>query len=46
LRSGESSAIVLASETPFSLVVIDDRKAREYTLALGLNIIGTVEVIR
>jgi predicted nucleic acid-binding protein len=46
LGAGEFLAIILASETPFSLVIIDDRKAREYALALGLNVIGTVGVIR
>jgi predicted nucleic acid-binding protein len=46
LGLGESTAIVLASETPGSLVIIDDKKAREYALDIGLNIIGTVGVIR
>jgi len=46
LGLGESTAIVLASETPGSLVIIDDKKAREYALDIGLNIIGTIGVIR
>jgi predicted nucleic acid-binding protein len=46
LHLGESSSIVLACETPGALVIIDDMKAREYALALGLNVIGTVGVIR
>jgi predicted nucleic acid-binding protein len=46
LEIGESSSIVLACETPGSLVIIDDMKAREYALAIGLNVIGTVGVIR
>jgi len=43
---GESSSIVLASETPESLIIIDDKKAREYALNIGLSVIGTVAVIR
>ena len=43
---GESSSIVLATETPGSLVIIDEKKAREYALNLGLNVIGTVGIIR
>jgi predicted nucleic acid-binding protein len=46
LGLGESSSIVLASETPGSLVIIDEKKAREYALNIGLNVIGTVGVIR
>jgi len=46
LGLGESSSIVLATETPSSLVIIDEKKAREYALNLGLNVIGTVGIIR
>jgi predicted nucleic acid-binding protein len=46
LGLGESSSIVLATETPGSLVIIDEKKAREYALNLGLNVIGTVGIIR
>ena len=46
LGLGESSSIVLASEIPNSLVIIDEKKAREYALNLGLNVIGTVGIIR
>ena len=46
LGLGESSSIVLASEIPSSLVIIDEKKAREYALNLGLNVIGTVGIIR
>jgi len=46
LGLGESSSIILATETPGSLVIIDEKKAREYALNLGLNVIGTVGIIR
>jgi len=46
LGLGESSSIVLASETSNSLVIIDEKKAREYALNIGLNVIGTVAIIR
>jgi len=46
LGLGESSSIILAIETPGSLVIIDEKKAREYALNLGLNVIGTVGIIR
>jgi predicted nucleic acid-binding protein len=46
LGLGESSSIVLATETPSSLVIIDEKKAREYALNMGLNVIGTVGIIR
>jgi len=46
LGLGESSSIVLATETPSSLVIIDEKRAREYALNMGLNVIGTVGVIR
>ena len=46
LELGESSSIILASETPESLVIIDDKKAREYALDFGLNVIGTIGVIK
>jgi predicted nucleic acid-binding protein len=46
LGLGESSSIVLAIETPGSLVIIDEKKAREYALNIGLNVIGTVGIIR
>jgi predicted nucleic acid-binding protein len=44
---GESESIVLASERPNSLLIIDERKPRNYAFEKeGLNIIGTVGVIR
>jgi predicted nucleic acid-binding protein len=46
LGLGESSSIVLAAETPNSLVIIDEKKARKYALNIGLNVIGTVGIIR
>ncbi|MDR2941702.1 MAG: hypothetical protein LBV17_03825 [Treponema sp.] len=46
LGLGESSSIVLATETPSALVIIDEKKAREYALNIGLNVIGTVGIIR
>jgi len=46
LGLGESSSIVLASEIPSSLVIIDEKRAREYALNIGLNVIGTIGIIR
>ena len=46
LGRGESSSIVLACETPGSMVIIDDKDARDYAFDMGLSIIGTVGVIK
>jgi len=46
LGSGESSAIALALETENSLVILDDKDARHYAEFLGLDIIGTVGLLR
>jgi predicted nucleic acid-binding protein len=41
LGLGEASAIALAMETENSMLIVDDRRARQYALDLGLEIIGT-----
>jgi predicted nucleic acid-binding protein len=42
---GEASAIALAIETPHSVVIIDDYKARKVAERLGIEIIGTIGII-
>jgi len=48
LGSGESSAIALALalETENSLIILDDKDVRHYAEFLGLDIIGTVGLLR
>lgn len=45
LDQGESSAIALALEIPDSTLILDDAKARNIALRLGLKITGTIGVI-
>ncbi|WP_445730845.1 DUF3368 domain-containing protein [Mariniflexile sp.] len=45
IDKGESSAIALAIETPDSILVLDDLKARKIALQLELTITGTIGVI-
>ena len=42
---GESSAIALAMETKNSMLIVDDRHARQLALGLGLEIIGTLGLL-
>jgi predicted nucleic acid-binding protein len=42
---GESSAIALVMETENSLLIVDDRRARQFALGLGLEITGTLGVL-
>jgi predicted nucleic acid-binding protein len=42
---GESSAIALALETQNSMLIVDDRRARQFALDLGLEIIGTLGLL-
>jgi len=42
---GEASAIALALETPKSVVVLDDLKARIFAEKLGVTITGTIGII-
>jgi predicted nucleic acid-binding protein len=42
---GESSTIALAMETENSILIVDDRRARQFALDLGLEIIGTLGVL-
>ena len=42
---GEASAIALAFETPKSIVILDDLKARRIAEQLGLLITGTIGVL-
>lgn len=42
---GEASAIALALETPESIIIIDDYRARKVAERLGLNFTGTIGVI-
>lgn len=45
IDKGESSAIALAIETPNSLIILDDLKARKIALKFHLNVTGTIGVI-
>ena len=45
IGAGESSAIALAMETENALLIVDDRRARQFALGLGLEIIGTLGLI-
>lgn len=45
IDKGESSAIALALETPNSLLIIDDYKARKIAEKLALSFTGTIGVI-
>jgi predicted nucleic acid-binding protein len=42
---GEASAIALAIKTENSLLIVDDRRARQFALSLGLEITGTLGVL-
>lgn len=42
---GEASAIALAIELDDCLLIIDDRKGRNFATQLGLTIIGTIGVV-
>jgi len=43
---GESSAIVFAMENPNTLMIIDDQEPKLYASEIGLNVIGTIGVIK
>ena len=45
LGPGESSAIALALETENALLIVDDKRARQFALNLGVEIIGTLGVL-
>lgn len=45
LDKGEASAIALALEFKYSILIIDDNKARKIAEQLGLTITGTLGVI-
>lgn len=45
IDKGESSAIALAIETPNSIIILDDNKARTIANKLGLSYTGTIGVI-
>jgi len=45
IDKGESSAIALALETPDSIVILDDYKARKIANSLNLPYVGTIGVI-
>jgi len=42
---GESSAIALAMETDSSILIIDDKEARQFAMSLGLRITGTLGIL-
>ena len=46
LSVGEAEAIVLALEEAANFVILDDKLARKRATELGLNVIGTLRVLR
>ena len=42
---GESSSIALALETENALLILDDKRARQFTISLGLEITGTLGLL-
>jgi predicted nucleic acid-binding protein len=42
---GESSAIALAIETRNALLIVDDKRARQFAISLGLEITGTLGLL-
>ena len=46
LSAGEAEAIALALEEEADYVVLDDKIAREKALEMGLNVIGTLRILR
>ncbi len=45
IDKGESSSIALALETPHSILILDDFKARKVAMLLELQFTGTIGVI-
>jgi predicted nucleic acid-binding protein len=45
LHAGESESIALAMEENNVLLVLDDSKARNYAINIGLNVTGTIGII-
>ena len=42
---GEASSFSLAMETPDSLLIVDDRKARKIAKSIGLHVTGTLGIV-
>ncbi len=42
---GEASSIALALESENTLLILDDRRARQFALSFGLEITGTLGLI-
>ena len=45
LGDGEKEVLALGLETPDPLLVLDDRDARRYAIAVGLKITGTLGIL-
>ncbi len=45
LGNGEKEVLALGLETPNHLLVLDDRHARRYAIAVGLEITGTLGIL-
>ncbi|MGK5090632.1 DUF3368 domain-containing protein [Deltaproteobacteria bacterium TL4] len=45
LGIGESESIILASERKADYLILDDKKARQIAIELGLPVVGTVAVL-
>jgi predicted nucleic acid-binding protein len=46
LGAGEREAISLAKEINADLILIDDRKARKLAIERGLNVVGTLNILK
>ena len=46
LSAGEAEAIALALEERADFIILDDKLARERAVRMGLNVIGTLRVLR
>jgi len=45
LEIGEASAIALAMQTENAMLIVDDKRARQFALGLGIEITGTLGVL-
>ena len=46
LHRGEAEAIVLAKELNAHIIILDDNRARKAARAIGLNVAGTLAILR
>ena len=46
IHKGEAEAIALAKETGAGLIILDDNSARSTARSVGLNVVGTLALLR